>query len=302
VHCYSTHPINEKQGDGTEKHGDCNQLYHESVTGSCDESKRYRCGAVPVHTSYRRRVTWKTSRVEYKWYLTRHIHKSYRKQAKSNKSYRRQVKSNTSHIQDKSYWRQVKSNTSQIEDMWIRRQDISKTSHIEDKLYQIQVVSNKSYRTRHIERVHACKPGNRLTLRHCSKGKAGRGGVAGPIAVDIGRRGMVVGAEAAEEGEGEEGWLRRLGICWALTILDTHRTPANCALSLLRSTVRKIRVDDEAMGCQHWKGPLDIRPFYIVPVFVGLFWERDLSFQGSFKVLPSHGRMLSNWLYTQWGK
>jgi len=24
---------------------------------------------------------------------------------------------------------------------------------------------------------------------------------------------MVVGAEAAEEGEGEEGWLRRLGIC-----------------------------------------------------------------------------------------
>jgi len=24
---------------------------------------------------------------------------------------------------------------------------------------------------------------------------------------------MMVGAEAAEEGEGEEGWLRRLGIC-----------------------------------------------------------------------------------------
>jgi len=37
--------------------------------------------------------------------------------------------------------------------------------------------------------------------------------VAGAIAVHLGRRGMVVGTEAAEEGEGEEGWLRRLGIC-----------------------------------------------------------------------------------------
>ena len=102
-----------------------------------------------------------------------------------------QVISKTCQIEYKSYPRQILLKTSQIEYKSNRRLVVSKTrhqkkSHIEDKLYQIQVLSNKSYRTRHIQRMHACKPGNRLTLRRRSRGKAFRGGVAGAIAVEEG--------------------------------------------------------------------------------------------------------------------
>ena len=96
-------------------------------------------------------------------------------------SNRIQVISKTNRIEDKSNRIQVKSKTSRVED-----KTYQKKSHIEDKLYQIQVVCNKSYRTRHIQRMHACKPGNRLTLRRRSRGKAFRGGVTGAIAVEEG--------------------------------------------------------------------------------------------------------------------